>query len=406
LTVNCVVPPDQHGGAEFSAIGLAIDLAQAGHRVTLFGAERLSSTSGAQAKSTFRGVEVRRRKFDRPYDWLDGMPHDGLTKLRWHVADHFKASNETLFEQVIDDVAPDAVIVHNTQGIGFNLFRVLARRGIPTVHVLHDLGLVCLNRAMFRGAEKCRRHCFECRLVSRRNIHLLRSLKRFALVSPSRANLQTLSGYADLNGLAQEVIPNAVDYPIFDKQVPDGPSRFVFAGRLSPEKGFNFLISVLRDLEPTNEFRLEILGSGPEETSVREMVSGDRRFEFRGTVSLEEVGRAMSRSDMLLVPSLWDENFPGVVVHALRAGLPVAASAAGGMKEMIEDGVSGVLLPKGDAGAWRQALTDIGFDRERLGSMGQAAYEAGQRYLPARAVSLYLKLIHKLSGVDAEGNAA
>jgi glycosyltransferase involved in cell wall biosynthesis len=81
--------------------------------------------------------------------------------------------------------------------------------------------------------------------------------------------------------------------------------------------------------------------------------------QFHGHVSVEAVADVMQNSDVLLVPSLWFENFPGVIVQALEQGLPVLASDRGGIAELVEDGVNGYLLPPGDISRWSTVLADV-----------------------------------------------
>ena len=67
----------------------------------------------------------------------------------------------------------------------------------------------------------------------------------------------------------------------------------------------------------------------------------------------------MSDADLLCVPSIWFENYPGVAVHALEQALPVMGSKTGGIGEIVTDGQNGILVPPGDFDAWKRELTDL-----------------------------------------------
>ena len=67
----------------------------------------------------------------------------------------------------------------------------------------------------------------------------------------------------------------------------------------------------------------------------------------------------MVNSDILCIPSIWAENSPGVVIHALSLGLPVIGSDKAGIPELVEHGKNGLLVPPGDKLAWQVALERI-----------------------------------------------
>jgi glycosyltransferase involved in cell wall biosynthesis len=96
------------------------------------------------------------------------------------------------------------------------------------------------------------------------------------------------------------------------------------------------------------------------------------RVHFLGERSdVPEVLRAL---DLLLLPS-WEEPFGRAVVEALGAGVPVAATSAGGPPEIVRNGVDGLLLPPRAVAEWVAAIAPLLGDRERLAAMGRAGRE-------------------------------
>ncbi len=67
----------------------------------------------------------------------------------------------------------------------------------------------------------------------------------------------------------------------------------------------------------------------------------------------------MTNSDALCIPSIWLENSPGVVIHALSIGLPVIGSNTGGIPEYVQHDENGILVAPGDVSAWRAALEGV-----------------------------------------------
>jgi len=392
LSVNCVVPPDRYGGAEKSALDLAKGFADVGHEVHFLGAQ----TDATKARSDYilDGLNIHTRLFRRPYPLHSNQKHGTWQKFLWHASDLLAPSNEDTFEVVLNGVRPEVVIVHNAQGVGFNIFRVLGRHNIPVLHVLHDLGIACLNRSMFRNGKHCAGQCIACRVSTIARMKMLRTIRNLVLVSPSNANLEKLRQFVNFAGIRTEIIPNPNAYPIFARRMADGgPLRLLYVGRLSPEKGVEFVIQVLNRIGSKLNYVLEVLGDGPDRGKLEKLASKNSGIRFHGHVNLSQVGQAMADSDILLVPSLWDENFPGVIVHALQSGLPVFASNSGGNRELVEDRSNGRLLSAGDTRAWSVALAQLGADRRELDLMSVRATLSGAKYEPRRLIGCYDKLV-------------
>jgi glycosyltransferase involved in cell wall biosynthesis len=119
---------------------------------------------------------------------------------------------------------------------------------------------------------------------------------------------------------------------------------------------------------------------------------------FAGTVSLSSLVRAYRAADLLVLPSIWQESYGLPVAEAMACGVPVLASASGGVPELIEDGVTGRLVPRLDVEALARALRELAADRGRLREMGRAARSRAERQLTwtrsaERLEQLYLALL-------------
>jgi len=101
----------------------------------------------------------------------------------------------------------------------------------------------------------------------------------------------------------------------------------------------------------------------------------------------------MVRATCLIVPSLWYEGFPMVVVEAFANGLPIIASRIGALGEIIEDGVTGLLFDPGDADALSMKMAWALSNPESMKQMGRAArlrYE--ELYTPERNLAILMEI--------------
>jgi len=152
----------------------------------------------------------------------------------------------------------------------------------------------------------------------------------------------------------------------------EGPGEtFVFAGRLSPEKGLDLLVESW-----SSRFPLVVVGDGPE----RERLTSAARsgVKFVGTVNPAQIPSVLRQARALVVPSQCYEGSPRVIVEALAAGVPVIASDLGGLPEHVLHGSSGLLVPARDRDAWGAAVESLEDDSEsmRLGEGAVRSWEA------------------------------
>lgn len=122
------------------------------------------------------------------------------------------------------------------------------------------------------------------------------------------------------------------------------------------------------------------------------------RTRFLGTVPLPGLIHAYRAADLLVLPSIWQESYGLPVAEAMACGVPVLASASGGVPELIEDGVTGKLVPRLDTEALAHALRELSADPARLREMGHAARTRAERRLTwarsaERLERIYLRLV-------------
>ncbi len=167
--------------------------------------------------------------------------------------------------------------------------------------------------------------------------------------------------------------------PPSDVPDPPGAARVLTVGRLVPEKGYDDLLRAVARLQGEGqEVRLTMVGEGPDEARLVALADElGLPIELRGSLSPVELDAAYAETDLVVVPS-HREGFGLVAVEALARHRPVVASTAGGLAEIVEDGVTGWAVPPGDVAALAQAVGEaLGAPQEaaRRAAAGASRYE-------------------------------
>jgi glycosyltransferase involved in cell wall biosynthesis len=199
------------------------------------------------------------------------------------------------------------------------------------------------------------------------------------------------------------VIPNGVDagsYP--DRPAGAAPLRRVITvANLRREKSHETLIDAAAQLAsqfPGAQF--QIVGDGPRRAELEAMARArglERTVAFLG--HREDVADLLRAADVFVLPSR-SEAFPNGAIEAMAAGLPVVASAVGGLLDLIDPGRTGVLVPADDSAALAAALRDLFNDPALAGRLGAAAQaHVRQRYSFERMVASFEELY--MAGIAA-----
>ena len=387
--------PDHRAGVEIVTLGLAKELKKRGHEPHVFAAKRSVPGSGIGPGETedydYEGIPVRRV----------GRPEEGSSRpYRLNYA------NEALAQRArehAEKVEPDLVHLMHLQGLSASIVPVFEALGVPVVYTAADFWTVCpvvdLRRhdgVMCTGPEAS--HCVRCiasrnpdpRLQNAVNRVPGSALKGAALLSRTPAarfsgqlrqiravaerpeyikermeSVDLILAYTNLtrdllsaNGIGAgktHVSHYGVDTSHVGaarKNRPTSPLHVGFVGTLAPHKGCDVLVRAFRML-PEIDTTLSIHGDTGRYAGyvneLRGLAEDDERIAFHGSFSREEAGEIFADLDVLVVPSRWYENAPGVIFEAFAAGVPVVATDLGGMSEFVRPGKNGLLFGLEDA---------------------------------------------------------
>lgn len=151
-------------------------------------------------------------------------------------------------------------------------------------------------------------------------------------------------------------------------------------GRLQVKKGHRYLLEALRQVSENGlHFQLHIIGEGPEEGRLMDMVSAfglADRVQFHGYVQQSALPSWYARMDLMVQASIVAPNgdrdgIPNVLVEAMACGLPVIGTAVSGIPELIQDGETGLLVPEKDAAALATAILSVARDTDLWQSLSQ-----------------------------------
>jgi glycosyltransferase involved in cell wall biosynthesis len=268
--------------------------------------------------------------------------------------------------------------------------------GVPVVHTLHNYRTICAASTLLRNGVVCE-DCLTRGLFQavRHRCYHNSALGSLAVVRGIKAHrdqgtwqhdvdrLIALSSFAQKTFVragfpASKIVvkPNFVPDPGRGRMGP--PADFLFIGRLSPEKGVHVLLEACRG----NNVPLTIIGDGPERARLQAMA--EPAVHFAGKLQREKIQQYLSSALALIVPSLWYEGCPLVVLEAYAAGVPVIASNIGGLGELVQDGKTGLVFAPGDSQGLARCMDIIESQpalQRALGLGARAAYDA--LYSPA-----------------------
>lgn len=186
--------------------------------------------------------------------------------------------------------------------------------------------------------------------------------------------------------------------PLPHTMVPNRPPTVVCVAHFRPEKGHAVLLEAFAAVHRRHpDARLILVGQGPLEGQLQAQVDALKltaNVEMTGPV--DDVWPYLARSDVFALPSL-SEAYGIAVVEAMAAGLPVVASAVGGVPELVEPGVTGELFPAGNHGALADHLLRLLASPQLSRRMGDAAKAASEPLRRERSLDRHLQLCERLA---------
>ena len=319
-------------------------------------------------------------------------------KLAFKSIYNFEAQKK--LEELIRDEKPEVAHVHNIYHyITPAIFKTLKKNKIPIVYKLSDYKPLCPNYKLFnkgkicekcKGAKyyncflnKCLKDSFAISFIAMLEAYVHNFLGSYKKVDLFLAPSEFIKKKCVEFGITKDkikILRNVVDEVNFvDSKFEEG-NYFLYYGRISEEKGIEDLIKAvkkIKDLGILNGNSLKIVGKGPQEKKIKELIVKlklKNEVEMVGYKKGVELKKIIKKAKFVVLPSIWYDNSPLIISEAGLFQKPVIVSDSGGSKEMINE-ETGVVFKTGNVDDLAKKIVFVinltRKEREVMGSKGQ-----------------------------------
>jgi glycosyltransferase involved in cell wall biosynthesis len=399
--------PDPSGGTEVYVEALAQHLQRQGVEIII-------AAPGEKNESyQHQSLSIRRFAVSSSVDNLQNL---------YGLGDPQAAIN---FSQILDSEQPNLVHIHAfTPAVSIRLVRAAKQRKIPVVFTYHTPTVSCQRGTLLQsGTEVCDgklnlHTCTRCTLEGLgmdtfqaaltgsiptaigQGIGAIglqggvwTALRMSELVNCSHQAFHDLMAEVDhviavcnwvkdlllINNVPQQQITvcrqglchPAMPLKITFRKDLTTPLKLVFLGRINRAKGIHLLIQALAKI-PDAPVTLDVYGIPQSskrdryQEEILTLAQTDSRIAFKQAISSTEIVPTLIKYDLLVVPSQWLETGPLVVLEAFAAGIPVLGSNLGGIAELVENGVNGILIEAFSVEAWITVIQDLCLNPAKL----------------------------------------
>lgn len=408
LLSNQKFVPPMVGGVDVYTHRLGKIFQQQGHTVQVIALDpgvEAADRQFAIIDDTVDGFSVSRLQFSfeqRPKQYFDTS---------------YDPDMETAVAGLLQKLRPDLFVVVNFYMVTLAVVKAAKAQGIPVFHIATDFLPVCCRGTMIRwNGRSCDvgesiKNCSQCfvsgKAPGRISAWALGQFSEATLlkmagdghyswpnplaafnpywrqIETMRQRLEIIQPLRDLidhvfvptrftgrmfieNGFHQEQVhylPFGVDPENQLSQIAHSSAehiRFLFVGRFQPYKGVHLLLEAFNNLINPHGATLTLYGApdghGAYYDRVKQLITQNDRVDFRGKIDPSELALAFVDADYFLLPSTWHENSPLIVSDALQSHTPVIGSDIGGITDLVQHDVNGLLFPMGDVAALQATL--------------------------------------------------
>ena len=396
--LNALYAPYQSGGAERSVQILAEGLCRRGLSVSVI----TLGEPHLEARSVINGVTVHRLPLANWYWPFARKVTNAAQRAAWHVRDLHNRAMAAQVGSVLDRDRPDILHTNALPGFSVGVWSQARRRGIRIVHTLRDYYLMCPPSIMYRNERNCGRICSRCLPFATYRRRASQAVRAVSGISEFILRRHLREGFFNDCSTAR-VIFN----PLPSVQQRKAATRrtrglaFGYIGTIAAHKGVKWLLeSFLQHASPDDS--LVLAGSGdPRFVESMKSEFSSPRVTFLGYTDAKVF---YERVDVVVVPSLWHEPFGRTAIEPWAYGIPVIASNRGGLAEIVEDGVTGIVADPDAPGSLTRALKQFSADRELVTRLGDNCRQRLPGFSQESITDAYASLFSEVMRAD-EGHS-
>ena len=323
-------------------------------------------------------------------------------------------------KKIIKQENPDIAHLHNIfSHLSPSIIYTLKKNNIPIIMTLHDYKLFCPNYKLFSKNELCFdclkknnfRSCFKKRCIKNSWIKSFigyleaKWQKDFLKITDKIDIFITPSLFIKRQSIrsgipAEKVVylPHFIDKDFSNIKSNNSQKYILYFGRLSKEKGVNLLIqSYIKNYSKLFNWKIKILGDGPELEKLKELASEYSQIEFLGKKKGRELKEIISKAYLIVVPSLWPENLPYTILESFILKKVVLAAKIGGISEMIKENETGLLFKLNDLNDLTKKINWAINNPKKIKEMGKKAKEnILEKYDPEKYYNKLIKIYERV----------
>lgn len=330
--------------------------------------------------------------------WKQYFPQN-MSKLMAFTRPFGSAEVKVKFNRLLDDFKPEVVHLNNIHTHLSPIIAELAHnRGIKVVWTLHDYKLLCPRYDCLRNGNDICELCFNGDKSSCKTYKCMKGSTLASLIGYKEAttwNRRRLEACTDVficpsKFMAQKMIQggftskkliplcNFIDIDKCKKDTYEKENYYCYVGRLSHEKGVKTLIKAAQKLP----YKLVIIGGGPLSDELKNETT-NANIEFIGYKQWDEIKEIVSKARFSVIPSEWYENNPLSIIEAQCLGTPALGANIGGIPELIDNGITGMIFTSRNVEELTQKIEDMWqhqFNYKEIATISQAKYNSENYY--------------------------
>lgn len=366
--------------------------------------ERFGALAGAEANAFITAEQLGKRGHE--IGILHG-PGTGKNEEGWREvfpnSYSIDADSVASTNRAIEEFSPDAIYVHKMADL--DVIEALVSSGRPLVRMVHDHDIYCMRSYKYNVFTRkictrpatwyCPTVCGACVVRNRdggfplqyvsyaekkREIALNREFDRMVVVTRYMRDELLRNGFHPERIEIHAPVPRMGEEGLRSKF--SERNLIIYAGQIIRGKGVDVLLESLARVK--NDFECIILGDGNHKEhceNLSKKLGLSDRVHFRGFVPQEELKSFYRDCSVVALSSLWPEPIATIGLEVMRYALPVVAFDAGGIKDWLEDGHNGYLVPWMDRDAFAVRIDELLEDKAKAREMGEKGFElVSERY--------------------------